>query len=382
MKQNRSNGDNTSWEDPSVVSPTSVVSPHNPNEYDESPTVLTIQVDYNSAVSAQRFPAWMALAVFSCICLVALQSRRGIFNVDNAGEVWVLIVTILSLILGLVAVLSYLVARTYVVGQTPELVLAGIALALWAAGLPVIMNPSNDIAVSRPTTTAVAPVVTNANLYLFAWLSFAVTIYLAANIGHEWYNKYLNHSNIQSGNGNYVIPVVADPTKVGRWCGITAALLVVLGAAIRTFQSASCRTGTDEDQDGNVDTRTEFCRRTTFAIALGLISMLMSAAMTYLLLKQQPSGRALSLRAEMSIATLQLLLWCFGVSFVTFGKGPGSTIGNLYLSTWITFILAVVIFAVSFRECVASRAAAAAAAQEQNGSSNTGPPSPEFDHNL
>jgi cytochrome bd-type quinol oxidase subunit 2 len=180
-------------------------------------------------------------------------------------------------------------------------------------------------------------------------------------------------ANIQSG---HIIPVGEDPAKVSRWCGMAVASLVVLGASVVTFQSASCRTGTDEDQDGSNEMHEEFCRRTTFAIALGLISMLMSAAMTYLLLKQQPSGRALSLRAEMSIATLQLLLWCFGVSFVTFGKGPGSTIGNLYLSTWITFILAVVIFAVSFRECVASRAAKAAAvvvattAQDHNGSSS------------
>jgi hypothetical protein len=159
----------------------------------------TIEMDNNNAVSVHRFPAWMMLAVFSGICSLAWQSRRGIFDVNKTDEVWLWIVTLTSLGLGLCGVLSYLVARTVVVGKVPEMILAVLVLALWAAGLPFIMNPSNNIAVARPTTTSVAPVVINVNLYFFAWLSLAVAIYLVISLGQEWYNKRSNHPNIQSG---------------------------------------------------------------------------------------------------------------------------------------------------------------------------------------
>jgi hypothetical protein len=229
----------------------------------------------------------------------------------------------------LCAVLSYLVARTYVVGKAPEMILAVLVLALWAAGLPVIMNPSNNIAVARPTT--IAPFVINVNLFFFAWLSLAVAIYLVISLGQEWYNKRSNHPNIQSG---HIIPVGEDPAKVSRWCGMAVASLVVLGASVVTFQNEQCKDWTIEDKYGNTEMHEEFCRRTTFAMALACVSVIMAVAMTSWLLRQQQSGPAL----ELTIATVQLLLWCFGAFFITFRRGPGWTIGTLYFGTWIAFL--------------------------------------------
>lgn len=208
----------------------------------------------------------------------------------------------------------------------------GLLIAFWAAGLPAIMNPNNRIAVATPADTNVGSVVVNANLYFFSWCAFACTIFLCASLLQDMMNISLS--------------LIA--AKVARWFALIASTLIVLGCAARTFKAASC-SNPDGDDDSN--TTNEYCRRCKLAISLGVIGFTMSTIMTVLLLLKQQ----LTALSEFVINALFLVLWCFGVSYITFGASPGSTIGNLYFSTWLTFLMSVFSFAVSFREYVASR---------------------------
>ena len=45
------------------------------------------------------------------------------------------------------------------------------------------------------------------------------------------------------------------------------------------------------------------------------------------------------------VGILLLASWACGVSYITFGDGPGNELGNLYFATWISFILAMSIAA-------------------------------------
>jgi len=92
---------------------------------------VELNTDYSNA---QRFPMWMALCVFSVICLAALESRKGIFNADTSGEKWVTAVAIMSMLLAFIAVIFYLVMRVVFVGQLPEVILTALLLAFWSAG--------------------------------------------------------------------------------------------------------------------------------------------------------------------------------------------------------------------------------------------------------
>lgn len=192
------------------------------------------------------------------------------------------------------------------------------------------MNPNNNIAVSAPISTDVAPTVTDANLYFFAWLSFCAVIYLSGSLAQETFG----------------ISVQQIATKAARWYGLTTASLVVMASAVRTFKTTSCQAAAESQSD--------YCKRTKLAISVGTVGFALAAGMTVLVQRSV----SLNVTAETVITTLQLLMWCFGVSYITFGKSPGSTIGNLYFSSWICFILAVFLFSVSFRECVAGRKAA------------------------
>ena len=221
-------------------------------------------------------------------------------------------------------------------------------IAFWAAGLPTIMNPNNRIAVATPADTNVGSVVVNANLYFFSWCAFGCTIYLCASLLQDTMNVSLS--------------LVA--AKVARWFALVATTLIVLGCSVRTYKAASC---SDPNGDDNSNTTNEYCRRTKLAIALGVIGFAVSTIMTSLLLYKQ----YLTALSEFVMNAIFLVLWCFGVSYITFGASPGSTIGNLYFSTWLTFIMSVFSFAVSFREFVSST-------QQQLSQNEQEPPQPDF----
>jgi hypothetical protein len=227
----------------------------------------------------------------------------------------------------------------------------GLLIAFWAAGLPTIMNPNNNIAVSAPDTAEVGTVVHNANLYFFSWISFCCTVFLSGSL-------------LQDTMGVLLSQIAA---KAARWYASIAASLVVLGTSVRTFQAESCR-DVDPAELGEL----EYCRRAKLGVSLGVICFVMAGIMTFLVQQK----KQLNICSELVINTVYLLLWCFGVSYLTFGKSPGSTIGNLYFSCWISFLLAVASFGVAFREFVIGRQQALDTSPQQD------PIPPQFDDNI
>lgn len=93
---------------------------------DEQLTTITLRLNTDMA-AAQRFPVWMSLAVFSAVCVTALQSRRGILAVDGPGEAWILSVFCISFVVSLAVVFLYLLYRAPFVGQIPEVVVVSVA---------------------------------------------------------------------------------------------------------------------------------------------------------------------------------------------------------------------------------------------------------------
>lgn len=198
------------------------------------------------------------------------------------------------------------------------------------------MNPNNNIAVLGET-------VVNANLYFFSWLAFAAALYLSSSLAQE----------------NYGLDVASvTSTKSARWYGLTASSLVVMGAAVRIFKSADC------GSDNSSGSSSELCKRTKFAISAGTIGFVFAMVLTYL------TQKGLTIVVETAATVFLLALWCFGVSYITFGDGPGSQIGNLFFSSWICFILCVFLFGACFREFMEARVANAQ--NNNNGASGDG----------
>lgn len=86
---------------------------------EDNNTQATLQVNYDYQ-NAQRFPAWMALSVFSAVCLAAANSQQKITG-REAADKWVLAVTIVSMTFSFISVLAYLFVRHLYVANLPEM---------------------------------------------------------------------------------------------------------------------------------------------------------------------------------------------------------------------------------------------------------------------
>jgi hypothetical protein len=215
----------------------------------------------------------------------------------------------------------------------------GIAIVLWGFGIPVIMNPNNSIAVSYTE-------VNNANLYFASWAAFCCCMWIVGSQAQETCGLDMT---------------TVAPRKAKSY-GLVASSLVVMGSSIRIFKSFKCQR---TEMSG-----VQVCRQTKFAISAGVIGFCVAVLWTYashrgLLTHHQ--GVVVS-NYELYGSGGLLVLWVFGLAFITFGQGPGHSIGNLYFATWVSLIISIFLFAESLRGYLGGREAAA---QQQSMSTTT-----------
>jgi hypothetical protein len=273
----------------------------------------------NIASHAIRFPAWVATTVFSIVSLIALVTKKH--ELDNP-EKYSLLVIMISFVLGFTGTLFYLKIRHVFMGGIAEMGLASFLVMLWASGLAVILNPNNSIAVTYTT-------VTNANLYFSSWGGFLCSLWIIVSLFHE----------------NVGFDVTKTPPKTAKLFGLVASSMVVLASSIRIFLAFDCNL--------SAMSAVEVCKRTKFSIAAGVIGFCFASILTCASYARVV-GHAM---IQMYGAGFLMLLWCFGLAYITFGEGPGHSIGNLYFATWASLSLSLFLFAECFQEYQAGREA-------------------------
>lgn len=273
-----------------------------------------------AAPQGHRFQAWAASLVFSCVCLASHASTTG--SSRDGAENWVLAMLCIVFIFSFLACAAYIAAKDKFIGQKPEGAVSFMLVIFWCAGLPTIMNPSREIAVSGFIQ---ASFVSNANLYFFSWVSFICMLFVFGNFTQEYTGR----------------DVVSEITpKQSKWMGLLASSLVMLAASADIHRVSNCAANLDR----------AFCSRNAYAISLGVLGALFSMGMLYM----ANSGK-LTIMIEFGVASITFILMTFGVAYITFGSGPGTTIGNLYFATWIAFCISVFLAFQSFREFMESR---------------------------
>ena len=277
-----------------------------------------------------RFQAWAALLVFSSVCLAAHASSLD--SSKTSSEKWVLAMLSISLTFSFFGVVAYSMAKDKFVGQTAEGGLAGILLIFWCAGLPTIMNPNTGIAIIG---IGVETDIKNSNLYFFSWISFMCVLYILGHYSQEVTGREFSQE---------VSP------KNAKWGGLFATSIVLLASAAQIFIDAGCK---DFKIEG-------YCGRTSYAISLGAIGMVFPAIIIFMTQK----GKLNAMCENISTA-IMLIIFVFGVGFITFGNGPATRVSNLYFSTWIGFIITVLLSAQCFREFMIGRSEGAAGEEPQ-----------------
>jgi hypothetical protein len=197
---------------------------------------------------------------------------------------------------------------------------------MWSAGMPAILDPDNYLAVNPAYGIA------NANLYFFSWAALISSIMLIGSWGQE-------------ANGDK-----ASKTAL-QWVLLAASSYVVMGTTSAIYKDAGCN---------KYDLDTSLCKRTQFAVYLGLCSGFV--AMTMFGFKQAP------LHCQGLVSFLLLASWCCGVSYITFGTGPGITMGNVYFATWISLFLCLNITTTAVRQTMYPDEKAASAESDEEDS--------------
>jgi len=104
---------------------------------EQASATKTPAVSSSSNSIVQRFPVWMALMVFSTICVVALEEEwhgESFFDADETLVVTAFSVSLASLILSFIVMVSYLVIPAAIIGKIWEIIVIFLLLAIWSAG--------------------------------------------------------------------------------------------------------------------------------------------------------------------------------------------------------------------------------------------------------
>lgn len=160
------------------------------------------------------------------------------------------------MILGFLAFLGHIFADKLVSGPI-EVVNALVVFALWCAGIAIIQNPSNSLAIESFESLKVTRIV-NPNLYFFSWATFLSSAFVLFTIGQE----------------HEVVNVQAIPSKLMKWNLLFITCLVLLSVGSKhkdiacsslCFNSFSFTCPDDE-----------LCRKTNYTVALGVLAGVMS----------------------------------------------------------------------------------------------------------
>lgn len=263
-----------------------------------------------------RFNGWVSLVAFSCVVLGTIvddipKAARG------GREDYLIACCSIALALGTVAIIGYL-SIPRLIGGIFEAITGLVLLALWCAGIAVAQRPNNSLAtVTFPGVKT--ELIRNPNLYFFSWGSFISSVFIMASLLQEW----------------KIVDVQVVPKKLMKWYLLLTSSLVVLGSAsnqrVNTCSSV-CLDGTLNCFD------TKLCKRTDFAVAVGVVG----AGLSLIPILWSLFGDVMGL-IETTIACFTLALYCVGVAFITSPTGPGGTIGNLYFFMWFGFGISAIL---------------------------------------
>lgn len=166
-----------------------------------------------------------------------------------------------------------------------------IIFIFWAVVLPYLMKPGNNLATDEIGG------ITSANLYFFSWGAFLASLLVFVGCLKNQFKVGQNDKNPQFAGG--------------MWAGLCMASFVLFVSAVRIYQTVGCS-----------DLGLAFCKRTKFAVALGVISAVLSLIWLFV-------GACLAPIFDMIMSTLLFIAWIFGISFITFGgddRAPGSIV--------------------------------------------------------
>lgn len=255
----------------------------------------------DSSSRSPRFSLWLGFLVFSTITLGSIVEvvKDPNYNTQSkSAEKWSVFCSASTFTLTLIAIVAHLHATASVlfVGQKAEGILSLILAIFWMATVAVVTDSRYGLAVDEYGA------VQNGNLYYFSWAGFICGIILVVS--------YLRHVFGVDVAGE----IQTRSARLTSWSALLSTSLVVMGSSANYFDT-TC---------GGGNGQTSMCRRSVFGIVLGALSTLSSVGIVGLKIATSKAPFLL----EAAISFLLVILYAFGIAFITAPDGPGSPLGN------------------------------------------------------
>ena len=186
------------------------------------------------------------------------------------------------------------------------------AVGAWVFGIPMITSPNDGDNGSAEDGLAVMNFrIIDANLYFASWGAFIFALWILASVMSQ---RFVGSERAASSNS---------------WVMLIVASIIVMASASRMF---------DQRCDREIYKDTEYCKELKMGISLSVVSAVVAGIMS-LLLYLSPDVIPIEI-VGLVLAIGCVVIWGVLLAKLTFGKGPGSVVGNLYFSTWASAILA------------------------------------------
>ena len=204
-----------------------------------------------------------------------------------------------------------------------------LMLILWCIGLPIIMNPSNNIAVMYSQ-------IINANLYLASWICFGCVFYIVGDLMGDLFGHVAmtTRNRLDPDTGEFVEVIGLQQinykglweTRRGKWYALLAITGIALSSSVRTFQAFECYV--------TVMKANNACHDSTVAVAMttlgGVLAVVMACvsgmAATATTDNNATGGGGTAQYVERIGAVSTSFVWAIGLIFITFGDGPVSKV--------------------------------------------------------
>jgi hypothetical protein len=144
-------------------------------------------------------------------------------------------------------------------------------------------------------------VITNPNIYFFAYGSFLNTVDLTSS----WFKQYILRDD--------------NALTTTQWTFLATSGFIVMMTGISLYESDRC-TNTN-------------CSQTIFSIAVGMISGIMSSILI--------PWRSAPLKCQAEIALILLVTWTVAIGFLTFNGGPAEEVNTMYLGIYLSFFMSL-----------------------------------------
>jgi len=293
----------------------------------------------------RRCSAWITLVVASSLAYASLAVEKASANALDQ-RVWSFAVLGTTMVISLGVAACFVApdcnpcARAFVSSSSStarffELFLSLLMFILWCIGLPIIMDPSNGIAIGLTQ-------IVNANLYLASWVCFGCVVFIVGDLMGDLFTG-------EQGSGVGLSRLGYQrfwKTRRGKWFALTAITGIALSGSVRTFQAFDCRQAVMNSNSTCIDTKIAI----SMTVLAGIISLIMVGIGRV--------GGMMAVHVEKVLSIAANIVWTIGLVVVTFGEGPGHSLGNLFFATWGGFITSVLITADCYRNVFTRRAAA------------------------